>query len=173
MSVVSRGERQYVRECLDNGLRQDNRGCEEYRTVRLEVGNIPQATGSARVQLGGTDVMVGVKVRRQQGPGNGLLSLRLRFAMIRAFSATTYCGLRDSVPRISMIQPDKLCLQVELGTPDPLFPGCGRMEFLVDFSPCGSPDFEVLGMVEIWLLEDGVCRRCVHRNWGDARVWFA
>lgn len=34
-------------------------------------------------------------------------------------------------------------LQVELGTPDALYPGCGRMEFLVDFSPCGSPDFEV------------------------------
>lgn len=32
---------------------------------------------------------------------------------------------------------------MELGSPDAQYPDCGRMEFLVDFSPCGSPNFEV------------------------------
>lgn len=64
---VSAGEREYVRECVDLGLRGDSRKCDEYRTVRVEAGNIPQATGSARVQIGGTDVMVGVKVIQEQG----------------------------------------------------------------------------------------------------------
>lgn len=65
---VSAGEREYVRECVNLGLREDSRQCDEYRTVRVEAGNIPQATGSARIQIGGTDVMVGVKVITLKSP---------------------------------------------------------------------------------------------------------
>ncbi|GMH37262.1 hypothetical protein BSKO_05135 [Bryopsis sp. KO-2023] len=90
--VMSAGEIEYVREGVELGLREDGRHCHEYRPVRAEMGNIPQATGSARIQIGGTDVVVGVKV--------------------------------------------------ELGIPDPFHPDCGKIEFSVDFSPCGSPDFE-------------------------------
>ena len=60
--MISGDERAYLVKCIEGGLRGDGRGCLDHRVVRLEIDTIPQATGSARVQLGGTDVMVGVKV---------------------------------------------------------------------------------------------------------------
>ncbi|CAD7698743.1 unnamed protein product [Ostreobium quekettii] len=90
--MISAGERAYITQCVEGGLRGDGRGCLDHRVTRLDVGTIPQANGSARVQLGGTDVMVGVKV--------------------------------------------------EIGAPLAFRPDSGRVEFNVDFSPCGSPDFE-------------------------------
>ena len=48
----------------DAGARNDGRDCSDFRPIELELGVVPQASGSARLHLGNTDVVVGVKVRK-------------------------------------------------------------------------------------------------------------
>lgn len=43
-------------------VRSDGRSTEELRSVVLETGQLVQASGSARLKLGLTDVLVAVKV---------------------------------------------------------------------------------------------------------------
>ena len=51
-----------IRDMADKGKRIDNRGFEEYRKVSIETGVIYQAEGSARVRIGNTEVIAGVKM---------------------------------------------------------------------------------------------------------------
>jgi len=60
--IVVRIKKKRIVELLANGKRVDERGLTEYRKIQLEVGVIERAEGSARVRLGKTDVMVGVKI---------------------------------------------------------------------------------------------------------------
>lgn len=62
-SAASAGEVAYTVGGVGEGLRADGRGREDFRAPDLELGVIQQATGSARFRLGGTDVLVAVKVR--------------------------------------------------------------------------------------------------------------
>ena len=60
--MASSGEQQYTVQGVQQGLRADGRGREDFRPTSLDVGIIEQATGSARLQIGATDVLVAVKV---------------------------------------------------------------------------------------------------------------
>lgn len=62
-ALVSATEAEYIRRGFEDGLRADGRGCMDFRQIEIDTGMITQATGSARVRLGSTDVLVGVKVR--------------------------------------------------------------------------------------------------------------
>ena len=53
---------QYVRERLNKGIREGGRGLFSFRNIALEVGKIPNAEGSAEINLGNTKVLVGIKV---------------------------------------------------------------------------------------------------------------
>jgi len=53
--------RNYISELLEKGKREDGRSLLEYRNISVEVNPIKQANGSARVRLGDTEVVVGVK----------------------------------------------------------------------------------------------------------------
>jgi len=53
---------QYIANLANNGQREDGRQLDEFRPIRIEVNPIPNAEGSARVQIGNTDVIVGVKL---------------------------------------------------------------------------------------------------------------
>lgn len=57
---ISEAERRFLLDGIDQGLRNDGRGCFDYRRVSLEVGTIPTATGSCRLRAGETDILVGV-----------------------------------------------------------------------------------------------------------------
>ncbi|MEJ2243114.1 MAG: exosome complex protein Rrp42 [Candidatus Bathyarchaeota archaeon] len=61
-SVVVNVKKKRITELLKNGERTDGRGLNDYRDIQIECGVIEKAEGSARVRLGQTDVMVGVKV---------------------------------------------------------------------------------------------------------------
>ena len=50
-----------VRGC-DSGVREDGRDCGDWRPATVHTDVILSAIGSSRVQLGGTDVLVGIKV---------------------------------------------------------------------------------------------------------------
>ena len=60
--LLSEGEKAWIQEGFECNVRNDGRNCLDLRTAVVEVGLISSASGSARVRLGGNDVIVGVKV---------------------------------------------------------------------------------------------------------------
>lgn len=63
MSAISRVKQKQIAELIDSGKRLDGRSLYDYREIKLEVGLIEKAEGSARVLLGNTEVLVGVKIQ--------------------------------------------------------------------------------------------------------------
>ncbi|CAN6992342.1 unnamed protein product [Brassica rapa subsp. trilocularis] len=61
MVGVSFGEQQFIKGGIAQDLRTDGRKRLSYRDIYVETGVIPQANGSARVRIGGTDVIASVK----------------------------------------------------------------------------------------------------------------
>lgn len=62
MADISLGERIYIVQGIEQGVRTDGRSRAQYRPLELEANVVAQADGSARLHLGPTDVLVGVKV---------------------------------------------------------------------------------------------------------------
>ncbi len=60
--IVVRVKKKRIIELLSNGKRMDGREPTEYRKIQVESGVIERAEGSARVRLGKTEVVVGVKI---------------------------------------------------------------------------------------------------------------
>ncbi|CAJ0965939.1 unnamed protein product [Ranitomeya imitator] len=59
--VLSEAEKVYVLHGIQDDLRTDGRGCEDYRGIEVETDVVSNTTGSARVKIGHTDILVGVK----------------------------------------------------------------------------------------------------------------
>jgi exosome complex component RRP42 len=60
--LISDAEIAYIAGGIIDGVRSDGRGCYDFRPVEVELDVVAQASGSARVHLGTTDVLVGVRV---------------------------------------------------------------------------------------------------------------
>lgn len=60
--IAARLKREQIAQLISRGKRLDGRGLTDYREIQLEAGVIERAEGSARVRLGKTEVMVGVKI---------------------------------------------------------------------------------------------------------------
>ncbi len=54
--------REQILEQYSQGRRADGRGLEDYRELKIQVGTMIKANGSATVDLGDTRVVAGVKV---------------------------------------------------------------------------------------------------------------
>jgi len=52
----------YVKKLIDTGVRIDGRSFEEFRPIKIEKGIIKTAEGSARVTIGKTKVLAGIKI---------------------------------------------------------------------------------------------------------------
>lgn len=52
----------YVKKLVEEGLRSDGRGFEDFREIKIEKNVIKTAEGSARVKIGNSDVLVGIKL---------------------------------------------------------------------------------------------------------------
>jgi exosome complex component RRP42 len=61
-SLVTRVKLKQITSHIEKGKRLDERGLQDYRPIKIEQGVIEKAEGSARVYLGKTEVLVGVKV---------------------------------------------------------------------------------------------------------------
>lgn len=61
VALLSASERSYILGGLVEGVRSDGRSRVGVRAVRVETGVVPQANGSARVLVGSTEVVVGLK----------------------------------------------------------------------------------------------------------------
>ncbi|MEE6510560.1 hypothetical protein FKM82_030439 [Ascaphus truei] len=74
---LSEAEKVYILHGIQDDLRTDGRGCEDYRCIEVETDVVSNTTGSARVKIGHTDVLVGVKaemgVPRLERPEEGYL----------------------------------------------------------------------------------------------------
>ncbi len=60
--MASTAEQTFLQAAFADQCRPDGRTREQYRTINVATGFLAQCNGSARVQIGVTDVVVGVKV---------------------------------------------------------------------------------------------------------------
>jgi exosome complex component RRP42 len=60
--IVVNVKKKRITEIIASGKRTDGRGLTDYREIQIESGVIERAEGSARVRLGKTEVIVGVKI---------------------------------------------------------------------------------------------------------------
>jgi exosome complex component RRP42 len=61
-TTIVRVKQKQIAQLIAKGKRLDGRGLNDYRDIKVEQGIIEKAEGSARVLLGKTEVMVGVKI---------------------------------------------------------------------------------------------------------------
>jgi len=62
MSTIIRVKQKQIAQLMNKGKRLDGRGLNDHREIQIEMGIIEKAEGSARVLLGKTEVLVGVKI---------------------------------------------------------------------------------------------------------------
>ena len=62
-SVLDELKKSQILELLEQGKRVDGRALDEPREISIETNAIPKANGSARVRLGETEVICGVKIQ--------------------------------------------------------------------------------------------------------------
>jgi len=60
--IVMNVKKKRITELVANGKRTDERGPTDYREIQIELGVIEKAEGSARVRLGKTEIIVGIKI---------------------------------------------------------------------------------------------------------------
>ncbi len=60
--IMSDIKRDHILKLLENGAREDGRGIQDFRKIQVETNCIESADGSARVKLGKTEVIAGVKI---------------------------------------------------------------------------------------------------------------
>ncbi|KAK1173459.1 exosome complex component RRP42-like [Huso huso] len=74
---VSEAEKVYIMHGVQDDLRVDGRGCDDYRHMEIETDVVSNTSGSARVKLGHTDILVGVKAEmsrpKLEKPNEGCL----------------------------------------------------------------------------------------------------
>ena len=61
--IIATLKKDYIYSLMIKGKRQDGRGFKDFRDIKLETNVIPKAEGSAKVTLGNTQVLVGVKLQ--------------------------------------------------------------------------------------------------------------
>ncbi|MGI0101485.1 MAG: exosome complex protein Rrp42 [Nitrosotalea sp.] len=61
--IIDQLKRDKILDLLKQGKRLDGRALDEQRPLIIETGVIPKANGSARVKLGNTEVITGIKVQ--------------------------------------------------------------------------------------------------------------
>jgi exosome complex component RRP42 len=62
MTVVPVIKRDYICKLAEQGKRVDGRKFDEYRKIEIETGVVNKAEGSARVKIGNTQVLTGIKM---------------------------------------------------------------------------------------------------------------
>jgi exosome complex component RRP42 len=62
MTITPSIKRDYLVKLAENGKREDGRKFDEFRKIEIETGIIEKAEGSARVKIGNTQVISGIKM---------------------------------------------------------------------------------------------------------------
>jgi len=82
--MISAGERAFILDGVKEDIRCDGRSRVDFRAITVETGILANCNGSARVRVGGSDVLVGVKVEvavpRASAPEEGFLQASIECA---------------------------------------------------------------------------------------------
>jgi exosome complex component RRP42 len=110
---------------MEKGKRVDGRELTEYRELKIEQGIIERAEGSARVRLGNTEVVVGIKIETGEPfpdtPNEGVLTVNAELTPLASptfeagppnedsieLARIVDRGIRES----KMINTEKLCIE--------------------------------------------------------------
>lgn len=124
-SVIAKIKQKQIAQLIDNGERLDGRKLTEYREITLEQGTIERAEGSARVRIGKTDVVVGIKIEMGEPfpdtPNEGVLTVNAELVPLASpsyepgppdensieLARIVDRGIRES----KMIDTEKLCIE--------------------------------------------------------------
>ena len=84
--IITRVKQKQITQMIDKEKRMDGRGLRDYREMKIEQGIIERAEGSARVLLGKTEVVVGVKIEMGEPfpdtPNEGVLTVNAELTPI-------------------------------------------------------------------------------------------
>jgi len=124
-SLVTRVRIKQIEQLIEKGKRLDGRGVGDYREIKIEQGLIERAEGSARVLLGKTEVLVGVKVETgtpfPDTPNEGVLTVNAELVPLASptfepgppdensieLARIVDRGIRES----KVIDTEKLCIE--------------------------------------------------------------
>ena len=62
-AIIDALKKTKIQELLSQGTRLDGRALDEFREIKIQTDAIPKANGSARVRIGDTEVVCGVKIQ--------------------------------------------------------------------------------------------------------------
>ncbi len=62
-TVIDELKKTQILELLEQGKRVDGRALDEPRELSIDTNAVPKANGSAKVRLGDSDVLCGVKIQ--------------------------------------------------------------------------------------------------------------
>jgi len=87
-TVLTKVRQKQIAQLIDAGKRLDGRGLTDHREFTIEEGLIERAEGSARIRLGKTDVLVGVKIETGEPfpdtPNEGVLTVNAELVPLAA-----------------------------------------------------------------------------------------
>ena len=124
-SLVTRVRLKQIEQFIEKGKRLDERGLLDTREIKIEQGLIEKAEGSARVLLGKTQVLVGIKVETGEPfpdtPNEGVLTVNAELVPIASpnfeagppnedsieLARVVDRGIRES----KVIDNEKLCIE--------------------------------------------------------------
>ncbi|XP_064611102.1 exosome complex component RRP42-like isoform X1 [Liolophura sinensis] len=86
--LLSDAEKTFIVHGVQDNVREDGRGCEDYRHMELETDMVSNTSGSARLRLANTDILVGVKADMGQPTADRPNQGRLEFFVDCSANAT-------------------------------------------------------------------------------------
>ncbi len=125
-SLITKVRLRQIEALLEKGKRLDDRTLTDYREIKIEQGIIEKAEGSARVRLGLTEVLVGVKVSTGEPfpdtPNDGVMTVNAELVPLASpnfepgppdensieLARVVDRGIRES----HAIDTEKLCIEV-------------------------------------------------------------
>jgi len=125
VSVITRVKQKQIAQLIAKEKRLDGRGPTEYREIKVEQGIIERAEGSARVRLGKTEIVVGIKIEMGEPfpdtPNEGVLTVNAELVPLASpsfeagppdetsieLARIVDRGIRES----KVINTEKLCIE--------------------------------------------------------------
>jgi len=127
MTLTSSIKKEYLIKLANNGKRADGRNFDQYRDIKVETNVVEKAEGSARVQIGNTQVIAGIKMDVGEpypdSPESGVMSTAAELIPLASpdfeagppredaieLARVVDRGIRES----ELIEVDKLCIEPE------------------------------------------------------------
>jgi exosome complex component RRP42 len=127
MTITPSIKRDYLANLAKNGKREDGRAFDQFRNIEIETGIVTKAEGSARVKIGNTQVLTGIKMDIGEPypdtPETGVMTTAAELIPLASpdfeagppredaieLARVVDRGIRES----QLIEVDKLCIEPE------------------------------------------------------------